>query len=54
MGTTEAAETVEKVKEATESGTDRGVEQIKGTDGEETLFDDGRTGNGSDCGKYLI
>jgi hypothetical protein len=25
------------------------VEQIKGIDGEGTMFDDGRTGNGSDC-----
>jgi hypothetical protein len=25
------------------------IEQIKGTDGEGTMFDDGRTGNGSDC-----
>jgi hypothetical protein len=32
----------------------REVGQIMGTDSEGTMFDNGRTGNGSDCGRYLI
>jgi hypothetical protein len=52
-GMTEAAEMAEMVKEATEISADMEVEQIKGMDGEEMLFDNGRTVNGSDCRKYL-